>query len=85
MEIPSTKTSRIEAWVGRSRWFLLTVTFEVLFGRFVMGLRWERLGSDYSLLNGGLMPLGLLVMLFIALSLTEFSDEPLLQPRIRSQ
>jgi hypothetical protein len=61
-------------WIGAKRtsqlltvgfiWLLLTVAFEVLFGRFVMGLSWERLGADYNLLNGGLMPLGLLVMLF---------------------
>ena len=45
-------------------WLVLTVAFEVLFGRFVMGLSWERLGADYNMLNGGLMPLGLLVMFF---------------------
>ena len=59
-------------WIGAKRtlelltvgftWLLLTVAFEVLFGRFVMGLSWERLGADYNLLNGGLMPLGLLVL-----------------------
>ena len=61
-------------WIGAKRtlelltvgftWLVLTVAFEVLFGRFVMGLSWERLGADYNLLNGGLMPLGLLVLLF---------------------
>ena len=59
-------------WIGAKRtlelltvgftWLVLTVAFEVLFGRFVMGLSWERLGADYNLLNGGLMPLGLLVL-----------------------
>ena len=34
------------------------------FGRLVMGLSWERIGADYNVLNGGLMPFGLLVMLF---------------------
>ena len=61
-------------WIGAKRtlelltvgftWLVLTMAFEVLFGRFVMGLSWERLGADYNLLNGGLMPLGLMVMLF---------------------
>ena len=61
-------------WVGAKRtsdlltvgflWLVLTVAFEVLFGRFVMGLSWERLGSDYTLLEGGLMLLGLLVLFF---------------------
>jgi len=45
-------------------WLLLTVAFEVLFGRFVMDLSWERLGADYNVLNGGLIPLGLLVLSF---------------------
>jgi hypothetical protein len=43
-------------------WLFLTVAFEVLFGRFVAGLSWERIASDYNLLSGGLMPLGLLVL-----------------------
>lgn len=46
-------------------WAVLTVAFEVLFGRFVMGLSWERLAADYHLLNGGLLPLGLM---FLAIS-----------------
>jgi fucose 4-O-acetylase-like acetyltransferase len=45
-------------------WVLLTLTFEVVLGRFVMGLSWERIASDYDVLRGGLMPLGLLAMLF---------------------
>ena len=61
-------------WIGAKRrselltvgfhWLLLTVAFEFLFGRFVMGLSWDRLGSDYNLLQGGLMPLGLLLLFF---------------------
>ena len=61
-------------WIGAQRtsellsvgliWVLLTVAFEVLFGRFVVGLSWERIASDYNLLNGGLMPLGLLLLFF---------------------
>ena len=59
-------------WIGAKRvselllvgliWLALTVTFEVLFGQFVAGLSWERIASDYNLMNGGLMPLGLLVL-----------------------
>jgi hypothetical protein len=45
-------------------WLVLTVTFEVLFGRFVVGFSWKRIASDYNVLNGGLMPLGLLVLFF---------------------
>lgn len=61
-------------WIGAQRphglllvgliWLVLTVAFEVLFGRFVVGMTWKRIGADYNMLNGGLMPLGLLVLLF---------------------
>lgn len=61
-------------WIGAKRhielllvgliWLVLTVAFEVLFGRFVVGLTWERIASDYNVLNGGLMPLGLLFLFF---------------------
>jgi hypothetical protein len=44
-------------------WLVLTVVFEVLFGRLVMDLPWERLLADYNMLEGGLMPLGLVVLL----------------------
>ncbi|WP_145080095.1 hypothetical protein [Aureliella helgolandensis] len=61
-------------WIGARRpnelllvgllWLVLTVVFEVLFGRFVVGLPWQRIWADYNLTQGGLMPLGLLVLLF---------------------
>lgn len=61
-------------WIGAKRrqellvvggiWLVLTVSFEVLFGRFVAGLSWERIGSDYDILNGGLMPVGLVILFF---------------------
>ena len=68
-------------WIGAKRsselltvgflWLLLTVGFEFLFGRFVMGLSWERIASDYKLFQGGLMPVGLLVLLFSPLSVAK--------------
>ncbi len=33
-------------------WLLLTVSFEFLFGRYVMGHPWERLFWDYNILAG---------------------------------
>jgi len=61
-------------WIGAKRnnelmlvgfiWLALTVTFEFLFGRFVMGLSWNKILADYNIAAGGLMPLGLLVLLF---------------------
>lgn len=60
-------------WIGAERistqlsvgliWVVNTVAFEVILGRLVLDLSWERILSDYDVLNGGLMPLGLLVML----------------------
>jgi hypothetical protein len=59
-------------WIGAARpsqllgigllWLGLMVAFEVLFGRFVMGASWERIASDYNVLEGGLMPFGLVVL-----------------------
>ena len=43
-------------------WVALTVLFEAVLGRFVMGYPWGRLLADYDLAHGGLMGLGLLVM-----------------------
>ena len=43
-------------------WLALTVLFEVVLGRFVMGYSWDRLASDYDLARGGLMPFGLVIL-----------------------
>ena len=60
-------------WIGAARpaqllmvgliWLCLTLAFEVLFGRFVIGASWERLAADYNVLEGGLLPFGMLVLL----------------------
>ncbi len=42
-------------------WAALTLAFEIGLGR-LFGLSWNRIGSDYDILHGGLMPLGLLAM-----------------------
>lgn len=62
-------------WTGASRssqllgigllWAGLTLAFEISFGRFVVEASWERLLSDYNVLQGGLMPFG---MTFLVLS-----------------
>jgi hypothetical protein len=43
-------------------WVVLTVGFELGFGRLVLDSSWDRLASDYDLRDGGLLPIGLLVM-----------------------
>ena len=43
-------------------WVLLTVIFEIVLGRLVLGLPWTRITEDYDLPKGGLLGLGLLFM-----------------------
>jgi hypothetical protein len=43
-------------------WVVLTVVFEVTFGRLVMRSSWERIRSDYDLPHGGLLPIGLVAL-----------------------
>lgn len=43
-------------------WLTLTLIFEFCLGSFVLGLSWERITEDYNLLQGGLLPFGLLFM-----------------------
>lgn len=60
-------------WIGATRttdllavgvlWLVLTLAFEILFGRFVVGASWERLAADYNILEGGLLPFGMLVLM----------------------
>jgi hypothetical protein len=47
-------------------WLVLTVGFEILLGR-LLNLSWARIFSDYDLRNGGLMPIGLLFLIFAPL------------------
>jgi hypothetical protein len=42
-------------------WVALTLMFEAVVGR-ALGLGWDRILSDYDLVHGGLMPLGLVAM-----------------------
>jgi hypothetical protein len=42
-------------------WVALTLAFEIGLGR-LLGYSWNRIGSDYNPLHGGLMPIGLGVM-----------------------
>ena len=44
-------------------WVALTVAFDFGFGHVVFGRSWENLASDYNLVHGGLMPIGLVVLL----------------------
>ena len=43
-------------------WLDLTLAFEILFGCFAVGASWERLAADYNVLEGGVLPFGMLVL-----------------------
>lgn len=45
-------------------WVALTIAFEILLGRIVLNLSWERIASDYDIGRGGLMAFGMLVLMF---------------------
>lgn len=69
-------------WIGATRsihllavgllWLILTLAFEVAFGRFVVGASWERLAADYNVLEGGLLPFGMLVLMLSPLIAWKF-------------
>lgn len=59
-------------WVGANNfrelfsigllWLVLTLSFEVILGKFIFGLSWERIFSDYNIIRGGLLAIGMLVL-----------------------
>jgi hypothetical protein len=53
-------------------WLGLTITFEVAFGRYVLHAPWSRIASDYNLLRGGLLPIGLVVLMGAPLMAAKF-------------
>ncbi len=56
-------------------WVTLTVGFEVLLGRFLMGLSWESIAADYNIMSGSLMLFGLLILLFAPYITAKLTDE----------
>jgi hypothetical protein len=42
-------------------WVALTLAFEWSFGHYAMGRSWESMGTEYNLMRGGLMPVGLTI------------------------
>ncbi len=54
-------------------WVALTITFEITLGR-ALGMPWSRILEDYNLLQGGLMPLGLIALWATPLAVTKLHD-----------
>ena len=46
-----------QLWRVGAGWLAATLAFELLFGRFVSGLRWNELLADYDVARGRLWPL----------------------------
>ena len=67
-------TSRRQLLAVGFLWLGLTVAFEIIFGRFVIGASWPRLASDYNPMEGGLLPIGLLVLALSPLIAAKFRD-----------
>ena len=55
------RTTRAFIGIGMV-WVMLTMIFEVAFGRLVVKSSWERVRSDYDLAHGGLLPIGLVAL-----------------------
>ena len=43
-------------------WLVLTVAFELGFGHYAFGRPWSTLALDYNVMQGGLLPFGLIVL-----------------------
>jgi hypothetical protein len=56
-------------------WVVLTITYELALGRFAFHLSWAEIISDFDLLHGRLLPIGLLFLMF----------SPLLAARLRAR
>jgi undecaprenyl-diphosphatase len=55
-------TDIFSRWVVGFCWLFLSLIFELGLGRWIFHLSWERISSDFNLLHGGLLPLGMAMM-----------------------
>ena len=59
----SARSARTLVLVGLT-WVALTVVYEFVLGRFAFHQSWAEIASDFDLLHGRLLPIGLLILLF---------------------
>jgi hypothetical protein len=62
-------------------WLILTLGFEVGLGRFGLGYSWAQITADYNLAQGGLMPIGLVIVTFAPLIATQLHDRLFSDPQ----
>ncbi|XGV96137.1 MAG: hypothetical protein ACAF41_25795 [Leptolyngbya sp. BL-A-14] len=55
-------------------WATLTLLFELGLGRLVLHYSWERVLSDYNLLQGGFMALGLVILVWAPFFAVKLQD-----------
>ena len=67
-------TSAGDCFVVGGVWVVLTLGFELALARLALDLPWERVLADYNLWEGGLMPIGLMVMLLTPLIVFRVRD-----------
>lgn len=55
--------STLQLIIVGALWVILTILFEVMLGRLVLDLSWDRITEDYDITRGGLLGFGLMFML----------------------
>ena len=68
-----TRSARSLVLVGLF-WLVLTLFFEIGFGRFVAGRSWPDMVSDFDIARGGLLPFGLAVLTLAPLLASRFRN-----------
>lgn len=58
----------VQCYIIGLLWVSCTVAFEISLGVLAFNMSWQRIAEDYNLLQGGLMPLGLLLMFLTPLA-----------------
>jgi hypothetical protein len=56
-------------------WLGLTIAFELSFGHYILRRSWQSLAEDFNIFAGGLLPIGLVVLMF----------SPLIAARLRGR
>ena len=55
-------------------WMMLTLAFEIALGRFIFGYSWEQIAANFNVLNGGLMPFELALLVLAPLIAARIQD-----------
>lgn len=67
----STRAAQIQTG---ALWLTLTVVFELTLGHYVAGLSWHEVTADFRIWEGGLLPIGLLILFLAPLLASRFES-----------